>query len=328
MKQIHYIILSILAACALPAMADSMFMQDHFSVYSLGNIGTPDGFFQATGFYGVAGAAGSVHLTSATLGPQDDYALHVGGDLSTQYTNQFIGSLAVTGNVNFISASIYGDVYAGGNVSKSGWSALSIDGSVYAAGTVDLPESVNVDSVHSGQPFAPVVDFQAVSSHYLGMSTMIGGMSSTGAVTEQWGELVFTGQSGTNVIEMDQQTLRNAWGFTITAPSDALVYINVPDASVVLDDTTWILEGGITKDAVLLNLANATEFSLSGTNAVNILAPLATTQFGQGTLDGALVAGNLYGGGTVNGGIMIPEPTLLSLLVMGGLMLLGRRRQA
>jgi choice-of-anchor A domain-containing protein len=150
-------------------------------------------------------------------------------------------------------------------------------------------------------------------------------------VVNQYGNLTFTAVKGINVIDIDQQTLHDAWAFTITGPADATVLINVLNAAVNLDNTTWVYQGGIAESSVVLNMPLATSLTLSQGNAVNILAPLATTQFQQGTVNGQLVVGNLYGGGVVTGGSFndhaLPEPATLSLLALGTLAIMRRRRK-
>jgi len=87
------------------------------------------------------------------------------------------------------------------------------------------------------------------------------------------------------------------------------VIINVPNHSVVLDNTTWVYQGGITQESVILNMPHASSLTLSQTNKVNILAPMAATDFLQGNVDGLLVAGDLSGGGHVMGGTLVrPRP--------------------
>ncbi|NLX14602.1 MAG: choice-of-anchor A family protein [Phycisphaerales bacterium] len=182
----------------------------------------------------------------------------------------------------------------------------------------------------SNVPYVPLIDYNAVSAYYLATSALIGNMAATGSVTGTGG-LVFTAGSGINVVTIDQQLLREAWSFTINAPEDAIVLINVLNASVTLDSTTWIYEGGITQESVILNMPNASSLALSSTNKVNILAPLASTAFAQGTVDGLLVVGDLSGGGHVMGGTFnahaIPDPTTVVLLGLGGVVLLGRRKR-
>ncbi|NLX59643.1 MAG: choice-of-anchor A family protein [Phycisphaerae bacterium] len=329
---VRAVVLVMVLLLSQPALADAIDPFDYFSVYSLGDIGTSGRRFQAT-FSGTAGAAGNVHLSSSSILPASTagYALHVGGDLSAQYSTTFGGLTEAGGQIGMNGVIVRGDLHAGGSISDFGWGGATIQGSAYAAGTVTFSNRVSVQGTHAGAPYESHVDHQVVSACFRDTSSYIGGLSSTGSVNNYYGNLIFTGQSGLNVVEIDQQTLRNAWGFTIIAPEDSVVLINVLDTTVSLDNTTWVLQGGIERQSVLLNMPHAVNLTLSQTNAVNILAPWATTEFLQGNVDGMLVVGNLYGGGHVTGGgtfdaSTVPEPATLSMLVLGGLALLWRRR--
>lgn len=305
---------------------------DYFGVYALGDIGTESSRFQAT-FHGAAGAAGSVHLRSSTIQAAfaDGYALHVGGDMSAQYSVTLGGNVDVGGNIEMNGMTVHGHINVGGNIGDFGWSGATIYGSVSAGGTVTFSDRVSVQSTSCAASYVPSVDHDAVSAYFLNTSSSIGSMSATGTLDNQWGNLVFVATSGINIVEVDQETLRNAWGFTLIGPEDAIVLINVPDTTVFLDNTTWMYQGGIAKESVLLNMHSAEDLTLSQTNMVNILAPLAETQLQQGNVDGVLVVGSLYGGGQVMGGSfnadLIPEPTSLSLLALGSVVLLRRRRR-
>ncbi len=302
---------------------------DYFSVYSLGDIGTSSNRFQAT-FQGPTGAAGDAYFRSSEIQPfsTNGYTLHVGGSMSAQYTTTFGGKVEAAGNIGMNGVTISSDLHAGGNISDYGWSGAAISGSAYAGGTVNFSDRVSVQATYSNAAYTPQVDHAAVSAYYLNTSSHIGNLAATGSVLGTGG-LVFNAVSGINVVEIDQATLKNAWSFTINAPEDAIVLINVLNASVTLDNTTWTYAGGIGQESVILNMPNASSLALSATNNVNILAPLANTTFGQGNIEGLLVVGNLNGGGYVSGGSFnahaIPDPATLFLLSLGGLVLMGRR---
>ena len=92
---------------------------------------------------------------------------------------------------------------------------------------------------------------------------------------------------------------------------------------------------GIGPGDVLLNLPDTTTMTLSGGNTVNILAPLAATDFSTGLVTGNLIVGDLQGGGQVNAGhfdhgepgLPVPEPGTLVLTCVGLAGLLARRRR-
>jgi hypothetical protein len=96
----------------------------------------------------------------------------------------------------------------------------------------------------------------------------------------------------------------------------------------------------LTSGDVLLNMPDASVLNLSGGNIVNILAPLANTTFSSGLLTGGLYVGSLNGAGQIDGGefdglsklpianhFPSPEPATLSLLAVGRLALLRRKRK-
>jgi len=259
----------------------------------------------------------------------NDYVLNVGGDFSAQYSSTFGGHLDVGGHIGMNGVTVLGDLYSGGSIGDYGWGGAMIHGSANAGGTVAFSDRVKVDAVNSSFPYHTPVDHDAVSAYFLNTSALIESMFATNTLTDERGHLIFGAVSGVNVVEVDQKTLQNAWGFTIEGPKDAIVLINVNDSLVYLDNTTWVYKGGVEKESVLLNMPAATELTLSQTNRVNILAPLADTQFMHGRVDGLLVVGDLHGGGHVMGGKFnagaIPEPTTVVLFALGGLSLILRR---
>jgi len=305
---------------------------DTFSVYSLGDLGTSSSLFQAS-FTGPVGVAQSAYMQSSYISAPSGGtgSLHVGGDLNVRYSQQFSGNVEAGGNIQLNGVTIAGNVSAGGNVGDYDWNGATVRGTAQAAGAINFSSRVSVQSAHSGIPYSPEIDLAAASAYYLATSRSIGAKTPTGSVVNQYGNLTFTAVKGINVIDIDQQTLHDAWAFTITGPADATVLINVLNAAVDLDNTTWVYQGGIAESSVVLNMPLATSLTLSQGNAVNILAPLATTQFQQGTVNGQLVVGNLYGGGVVTGGSFndhaLPEPATLSLLALGTLAIMRRRRK-
>jgi choice-of-anchor A domain-containing protein len=241
--------------------------------------------------------------------------VEVGGDL-------ILGSTAGGMNIN-------GNVVVGGDVSQL--SGGTIQGDVIAGGMIYLDETMTVlgDKL-SGVPFESILDHYIISDFFMDTSTVVGGWEATGTVTNNYNELTFNGTSGVNVVDIDADTLYSAWKFNINAPSDAVVYINVRDATdqtVALDWTDWTYNGGITPGNVLLNMPGIGTLNLSSSNAVNILAPLASTTFEAGLVTGSLIVGDLQGGGQVNlghfnmggpaEGIPTPEPGTMAMLLVG-----------
>ena len=304
----------------------------YFNLYSLGDIGSVASPYQGQ-VQGRLGAAGSAALSSFTLlnmPSQSGWALHVGGSASLGGT--YLGGIDVGGSVSLGEVGISGGVQAGGSVAQSGGGAIG--GSVLAGGAVQLDQTTTVYGQTLGnQQYSAVVDHQAVSSCFLKTSTDIGAMAPTGEFTENWGDLTFICVAGVNVVTIGGQDLRDAAHVTINAPQGAVVYINVLDAEVAIDDTSWNYEGGIGPRDVLLNLPYALLLELSGVNGVNILAPLAATDFQAGTVAGTLVVGSLQGQGQIGTGSfghgsLIPEPASMLLLACGAAAALRRPRAA
>lgn len=305
----------------------------YFNVYSLGDIGSQGSPYQSD-FQGRAGAAGNVEFSSFALLNRPNhtgYALHVGG--SARLAGTYLGDIEASGDVALGGVGISGSVTAGAYVTQFGDG--TVGGNVHAGLGVGLDSTLTVyGDTLAGMQYTPVVDHQAVSDYFRNTSALIGDMSPTGSHTEDFGHLAFVGAEDVNVVNVSAQELQAAWKFTIEAPDGATVYVNVLDADVTLDWTAWNYEGGILAEDVLLNMPNAGHLDLSNTNAVNILAPMAATNFEAGLVAGTLVVGDLQGGGQVDlgnfgHGSIIPEPASLLLLAGGaGAAMLRRRRKA
>jgi len=328
-KSVTIVLIAVLLAAGASAQAGpSDDPMGYFNLYSLGDIGTPGSAYQGE-VIGVAGAGGNVWFSSALHGRNSPtgYALHAGG--SAVLSGTYLNSLEIGGNASLGNAGIAGSVVTGGDVSSFG--PCAIGGDVLAAGSVSLTGEMAIEGrTVSGAAFSPMADHAALSEFFVGKSQEIGSLADTGGWTEDWDAVRFEGAGGVNVITVDAATLKDATSVTIVAPEDAVVYINVLDAHVELDWTAWRYEGGVEAADVLLNLANATSLDLSGTNAVNILAPFADTVFADGVLAGNLVVSNLEGSGQINPGSFehmgpVPEPATWMLLLVLAVPILARR---
>jgi choice-of-anchor A domain-containing protein len=308
----------------------------YFNVYSLGNIGSATSLYHSD-FQGVAGAGGDVYFSGFSLDGHDtvsDYVLHTGGNATLG--GNYVGNLEIGGNLSLGGVSVYGNAYVGGNVSNYGGGSLF--GDIVASGQIGLSQSFTVTGMSSSlSSFNSIMNYDSLSNYFLSTSRAIAAMDNTAVLSNQWGGINLTALSGINVVSLSANELRNAWGFNITAPEDATIYINIYGETATLDSTDWVYTGGVSSGNVLLNYLDATALNLSGGNTVNILAPYADTNFSSGVVTGSLIVGNLFGGGQVNlghfqntesvaQGYPIPEPASVLLVCVGGLLVgLGRK---
>jgi len=337
MKRAAIVGLAALAVLSLaPAARADVFGQaspfEYFNLYSLGDIGSR-GDPYGSDVQGKVGAAGDVWFSSFSLlnmPGHSGWGLHTGG--SAHLTGAYLGGIDAGGDVAIGGVGISGSIQAGGDVTQFGGGAVG--GDVLAAGSADLNQTMTVyGQTLSGQAFAPAVDHEAVSRYFLETSAAVGELAATAEFSDAWGHFTLTGEEGVNVVTVDAADLRSAWQVTIDAPAGSVVYVNVPDEAVALDWTGWEYTGGIEASDVLVNLPHAVLLELTSTNAVNILAPQASTTFEAGLVAGSLVVGDLQGGGQVNLGSFghgseIPEPGTIALLTCGAAALLRRRSRA
>ncbi|MCC6581417.1 MAG: choice-of-anchor A family protein [Phycisphaeraceae bacterium] len=305
-----------------------------FNVYSLGDIGT-SGSGYGSDYQGAAGAAGNAYFSGFSLNDLNydvvpGYSLHTGGNVSIMGSINN-GGIDAGGNVAINGASVFGNVSAAGNLTGTGG---TITGNASLGGNKLVGPAVTVTgSLTQNTSYTPLVDFNSVSSFFSNYNTYVSSLADTTGIINSFGELQINAASGINVVSLASTTLNSAWGVTISGPSDAIVYINLTDASAAFDSLVWSYSGGVTSSDALLNLVDADTLALSGGNhLINILAPDTDVTFSYGLVTGNLVAGNLYGGGQVNHGFFdgptpsVPEPASMAGLLLGlGLLLLRRR---
>lgn len=309
----------------------------YFNVYSLGNIGVSTNPYTSD-FEGITGAAGDaffVDFLLHTVPTPGAYSLHTGGDAGLLRGSFLHGGIEAYGSVYLDNFYIDGDVAVGCDANDPLQTGGTIEGNVYAAGSVNLSEHVYVSgSKVSGAPFTPTADHAAISQFFLNTSAGIGAMADTTSYTNDgYGMLTIEVVSGDNVVTIDAATFAAAWGVQVIGPADATLYVNVPDGAAVFDSVVWWTNGGITLRDIMVNFPNATSIEFTGLHAVDMLMPRADTYFYQGLVIGTLVTKDLKGDGQVNepnGGPPIPEPATILLLLAGcvGLAARGRIRRA
>jgi hypothetical protein len=113
----------------------------------------------------------------------------------------------------------------------------------------------------------------------------------------------------------------------ISAPAGTQVIINIPVA--LAHTLTSTLSGGITASNVLFNVTSTNTYNTGGSGGINgiLLAPNSTIEVSGGfTVTGQVIANSVSvdGGGQILGPV-VPEPSSLSVVVIGTVALLGHR---
>lgn len=254
-------------------------------------------------FQGAAAVGGDVFVSSFSLNDLDlapaGISLYAGGLVDFTGAVEH-GGIDAAGDIVLDAASVDGDVVGGGDLDGSG--LVTGDAAVAGQFLAGLPLTV-LGTVTEGVPYAPALDLPVLAVYMQTFSSVVAAKAPTTTATEQWGELVIEAVSGMNVVEIAAADLDAAWGVRIDGPSDARVYIDVPDATASLDSLVWTYTGGVSAHEALLNYGSATQLTLMGGNhEINILAPFADAEFPVGLLTGNLVVASLIGGGQVNDG--------------------------
>ncbi|MCF6283537.1 MAG: choice-of-anchor A family protein, partial [Candidatus Polarisedimenticolaceae bacterium] len=268
---------------------------------------------------GTVGVAGDYSGTSMTLGNLDafEYVLLVGGDATIgsgqQSASYSGGKESVDGNITYTGGTVlYNDVHAGGSVSAAGGST-SIDGGLYAASTIteDGGTFAITGTQNPNTPYTAPVNFTTISNYFKDVSDTVGALTNTGSVTDSYGALSITVVSGDNVTSIDATTLSDAYGFTVSGPSDAILYINVTGSTApsMASGTNWAYNDGIDKSTVLLNFPTAATLTIENNNLINILAPYAAVSAPNGGwTQGSLVVGTMLHDINIRLGHFIPTP--------------------
>ena len=266
------------------------------------------------GAVGVAGAYSGSQMTLQNLEALE-YVLLVGGNATIgsgiHSSGQDGGKHDIEGNITYTGGAILSnDVHSGGSITAASGATL-IDGSVYAATTItEAGGTLSITGTQNpAMPYTPQVNFTTVSNYFKSVSDTVGAMTNTTNTTNTYGALSATVVSGNNVTSVSAAMLLNAYAYTITGPSDAVLYINVTGSTTPsLDHTFWVYNGGIDKSHVLLNFSNANTLTISNDNQVNILAPYATVTALGGWVEGNLIVGDMINDTNVRLGHFTPTP--------------------
>jgi choice-of-anchor A domain-containing protein len=305
-----------------------------FNVFSRSTIGSSASAY-GSDFEGAAGAVGNAWFGGFALravggsSPSLPQSWYGGGDLhfSGQINN---GGAENRGTVTLTSGTILGGLTTNGNLAGT---SGSITGNATLGGIKTAPGSLTVaGTLTQNAGFVATVNLADVSAYFLAQSNAAAALANTAVATLSFGAYTVNTVPGVNVVTLSATDLLNAHTFNVNGPGTLI--INVTGTSVSLDSTTWNYGGGASVRTTLLNYNQATAFSLTSGNVVNILAPNAATNFLSGNVNGNLIVGSLLGGsnsgGQVNwtGGFngTIPAPSVAGVLALGGLVSLRRRR--
>jgi choice-of-anchor A domain-containing protein len=209
--------------------------------------------------------------------------LAVGGDLTVQ--NYSVGSslssygvtsadgpgLVVGGDLNWTNGQVFvGDAVYGGTATTSGFNTLN-------------------GSLVQGS----AIDFAAVKSEMLGLSSSWAGLASNGNVSFVNGPVLTGSDSGLNVFSFDASQWTGEIKFDVPTGSQAIVNISGSTASI---PSAGFFLNGIAPEDVFFNFFEAETLTASGVGIYgNILAPNADVAFNNGQMNGNLVADSFNG---------------------------------
>ena len=260
------------------------------------------------------------------------------------------GRVAVAGNANLTNFGI-GSKFSS-NPSSAG-NALVVGGNLaYNGGEVHYGNLVyggtltgNFGSPNGTRTQGTALDFATTNSYLLTASNYWGSLSATGSTINNYGGIQLVGtNSELNVFTLSGAVLASSWGITIDAPAGSTVLVNVTGTSDIFQnmginfqDLNSDGKGVTDKQHVIYNFTDATSLSISGISVQGtVLAPKATVTFGNGNIEGQLIAGNLNGNGEAHNylftgslptPVSVPEPSALLLVCAAGGMIVMRRKR-
>jgi len=145
-----------------------------------------------------------------------------------------------------------------------------------------------------------VLDFSAAKNHLLNLSNQLSALEQTDTVKMEWGHLELVGHNNAeNVFFVDAAKIDAANNFTVNAPSNSTVIVNVKGHKV-----TWV--GGFnvvgtSKEKVLLNFFEADTVTIKNINVTaSILAPKSVLDFPTGLVTGQVMVRCMFGAGQFN----------------------------
>lgn len=324
------------AAVALAASAHAAVNYWDFNVFSRSTIGTANQPY-GSDYQGASGAVGNAFFNGFTVrgvsgtSPSLTEGFYGGANFSLGGSVNN-GGIETAGTVTLTSASVAGNIFAGGNLAGTRGTVM---GNVRLGGIKTASNQLTINgTLTQNSTFTPTVNLNDVSSYFAGVGSYAAGLSPTTSYTNNFGELIVNASGPLTVVNFNTSDFINAYGIRIVGSGS--VICNVPGSSLTFASKTWTYTNGASNANTLLNLNQAQTLNLSGGNTVNILAANAATNFSSGLVTGNLIVGSLTGSGQVNwsqlggfgGGSVVPAPGVLALTGAGAIAVIRRRRQA
>lgn len=300
------IVIGSVAGAASSALASSYW---DFNVFSGSTIGKADQGYGSS-FVGASGAVGNAWFSSmglrtdAAASPSLPMGFYGGGDF-TLSGGVHHGGVFAAGDVTLNNASIAGGLDAGGNLAGAGG---SITGDARLGGKKLAGNAVSVSgALSTKQTVDAPVDLKAAKSYFLALSESVREKAPTTMYSNQWGNLVIKASEPVSYVDISKSDFQGAWGVSISG--SGTVVVNVIGDGFSFGSKTWTYSDGASAGTTLLNFADATSITMSGSQTVNLLAPKAAMSFSGGTITGNLIVGSLVGSGSAawNGGFQASE---------------------
>lgn len=291
-----------------------------------------------------AGATQAQNLSYA-----NSYNVFIFGDM-TESNVDSEGRVAVGRDANLTN---YGVGSSFQNSPASAGNTLVVGGNLnYNGGEIEYGNAIyggtftgSVAAPHGTLSKGTLIDFSAAKNQLTSSSTYWASLSATGSTINNYGTVNLVGtRSDVNIFSLSGALLSAASGISIDAPAGSSVLINIDgqtnsfqNMGIEFKDINGDHTGSTNKQRVLYNFYQSSSLTIGGISVQgSLLAPFATVNFGNGNIEGTLIANGLSGSGEAhnylfNGSLpAVPEPSSLGLLAAGLLSTwgFGRNRKA
>ena len=229
--------------------------------------GTTEYYPRDFNLFTVTGDAASVQSVADPIATAGKFSV---SGFSLNYNHRNPIALVSQGNVSLLSGTVvYGMVDY-----SAGYTAQNV---TYAAG-----------SPPTGPVVPSPIDFTHANTSLVAMSAALGDYPTNGTVTNQWGNVTFTGSDPElDVFSVAASAIANANNFTFSVPRNSHVIVNVTGTSPVLQNAGI---SGNTASNTLWNFPNALTLKLSSVGLPgSVLAPTATATLQNGNVSGSVV---------------------------------------